>query len=189
MTRLILITHPAVEIDPSKPVDQWIVSKEGWEEVRRLIRKPVWKDVDVIYSSNERKALSVAEEITAGNINIKFPIPFGNDFLREIDRSSTQYVKDYEQAIQQFYAMPQKSYKGWETATDATIRITSVLPEMMKEHVGKTVVIISHGAIGTLLICWLKGINPTIEEDPKKQGCMIDIDWDNKRLLSEWIKY
>lgn len=57
MTRLIYVTHPEVQIVPSLPVDTWLISNEGWKRVDHFVKSPAWKDVNVIYSSTEPKAL------------------------------------------------------------------------------------------------------------------------------------
>ncbi len=191
MTKLIYITHPATQIDPKVPVANWHVSDEGRRQLMRLVEKPFWKEVDTIYSSQEPKALRTAEEINTRIPHLEFPIMFGNEDLGEIDRSSTGVLskEEHEKAIEEFYLHPDESYKGWETAEHATKRTVDVVSNIMADNIGKTVAIIGHGSVGTLLICHLKGIAPTIKEDPRKQGCIVEIDWDKKTVLSKWIQY
>lgn len=191
MTKLIYITHPAVEVQQDIPVNKWHISDDGWKQTMRLVRKPFWAHVDTIYSSQEPKAKSVADEVEAHHVNLKFPIPFGNEELGEIDRSSTGYIgsEGYPKAMEQFYLHPSGSYNGWETAEAATERTLRVISHIMDDNLNKTVAIIGHGAVGTLLICYLKNISPTMKEDPKVPGCLVTIDWDNKKVLSEWITY
>ncbi|MEX2007447.1 MAG: histidine phosphatase family protein [Candidatus Levyibacteriota bacterium] len=189
MTRLIFITHPVVEIDPSKPADQWLVSKDGWKDVKRLLKKSFWSQVDKIYSSQENKAKRVAEEIAENFGNLHFNTPI--TLLGEIDRSSTGFLEreTYDKAIEEFYRYPDKSFKGWETSRAATERIVAVVSEIMKENKDKTIAIVGHGATGTLLACHVKGIPPTIKEDPRVNGCIMVYDWDKKQILSPWEKY
>lgn len=189
MTRLIFVTHPPVEIDPKKSADQWLVSEDGWKEVERLIKKPFWKDVDKIYSSQENKAKRVAEKIAESfeNLHLNTPITL----LGEIDRNSTGFLESdvYDNAIEEFYKNPDISFKGWETAKAATDRIVTAVSEIMKENKDRTIAIIGHGATGTLLACWVKGIEPSFSEDPRRNGCIMVFDWDKKQILSPWQKY
>ncbi len=189
MAQLIFVTHPSVKIDPHKSIDQWIVSEEGWRKVKRLIKKSFWKDVNRIYSSQENKAKRVAEEIADSFENLHLNTPL--TLLGEVNRSSTGYMdrNDYEQAVEEFYLYPDKSYKDWEKANDATKRIVSAASEIMDENKNKTVAIVGHGMTGTLLLCFIKGIKPTRKEGPKNMGCFVKIDWDNKKLLTPWLKY
>lgn len=191
MTRLIYVTHPATHIDQLIPVAEWHVSEEGRRQLMRLVKNPLWEKVDTIYSSTEPKALRTAEEIVARIPHLKFPIMFGNEDLGEIDRSSTGFLtkEEHEKAIEEFYIHPDSSYRGWETANSAIARTMRVVSHIMDDNVGKTVVIIGHGAVGTLLVCSLKKIPPNIEEDPKRQGCIMEIDWDKKTILSKWIQF
>lgn len=191
MTKLIYITHPATHIDPQVPVADWHVSDKGKKQLKHLVEMDFWKKVRTVYSSQEPKALRTAEEITSRIPTLKFPIMFGNEDLGEIDRCASGFLtkEKHEKAIEEFYLHPNKSYKGWETANDATARTMNVVSSIMADNVGKTVVIIGHGAVGTLLICALKKIPPTLNEDPKRQGCIVEIDWNKKAVLSKWVQY
>ncbi len=191
MTKLIFITHPAVEIDPQIPINQWHISQDGQKQIENLLKYPFWEDVDAIYSSQEGKALRTAQQIAAHFADLKSPIPSGVYELHEIDRSSTGVLSKevYDKAIEQFYREPDKSYKGWETADAAKERITKVVTQIMAGNVGKTIAIVGHGATGTLLACQIKKIDPSFAEDPRTNGCIMVYDWDKKTILSPWAKY
>lgn len=191
MTRLIYITHPETVIDPQFPIKQWKISENGWKQVRHLVKLPFWEEVDTIYSSSENKALRTAEQIESHWGNLKFPIPFGNEELEEVDRSATGFLKkdDYEKTMRKFFSHPEKSLNGWETANAATKRTIKVVSQIMEENVDKTIAIVGHGIVGGLLICSLKNIPPTETMLQKRLGSILQIDWDKKRLLSMWVSY
>src|SRR5579859_6356919 len=146
MTSLYYITHPDVDIHPNIPVDQWLVSDEGWKHVDHLIKSPSWKDINVIYSSQEPKALRVAEDIESRIQHLRMPNRLGYSGLGEINRSSTGYLlpEEYQKATEEFYSHPNESYKGWETAIQATERTMFIVSQIMEEEKGKTVAIVGH---------------------------------------------
>lgn len=191
MTKLIFITHPAVDIDPQVPIDKWHISKDGQKQIENLLKYPFWKEVDVIYSSQEGKALNAAQQIKGHFANLKSPAAEGMFDLHEIDRSATGILPKeiYYKAIEEFYQNPDKSYKGWETANAAKERITKVVTQIMEDNADKTVAIIGHGATGTLLACAVQKIEPSFAEDPHANGCIMVYDWDKKTVLSPWEKY
>ncbi|MDO8487240.1 MAG: histidine phosphatase family protein [Candidatus Curtissbacteria bacterium] len=191
MTKLIFITHPAVDVDPTIPINQWHVSKDGQKQIDNLLTLPFWSEVDVIYSSQEGKALNTANKIKSHFDHLKSPAPEGTFDLHEIDRSATGVLpKDvYDKAIEEFYLYPNKSYKGWETANAAKERIFKVVSQIIDDNPNKTVAIVGHGATGTLLACQIKKIEPSFAEDPHTNGCIMVYDWDEKTILSPWTKY
>jgi len=188
MTRLIYITHPETIINPQVPIRQWQISKNGKKQINHLLQLSFWKDMDVMYSSNEGKALHTAQEIENHCVHVKFPMPFGNEDLSEVERIFLR-KKEYENTLKAFYSHPDKSSSGWETANDAAERTIRVISQIMEENSDKTVAIIGHGIVGALLVCFLKKKAPTEQEIQKKLGSLIHIDWDNKKVLSEWIGY
>ncbi len=68
-------------------------------------------------------------------------------------------------------------------------RIAKTVSQIMEEHAGKTVVIVGHGATGTLLSCQIRKIRPSFAEDPHSNGNVMIYDWDKKEILSPWSKY
>ena len=189
MTRLIYITHPETVVDPHLPIKQWQISENGWKHAMRLVKRSWWQEVDVIYSSKENKALRVAEQIADHWEHLK--LPFGNEELEEVDRSAAGFLKteDYEKTKGEFFSNPLASSNGWETADAATKRTMKVISQIMEENVNKTVAIVGHGLVGSLLICSLKKIPPAETMLQETQGSIIEVDWDKKKLLSMWISY
>ncbi len=80
--------------------------------------------------------------------------------LGENDRSSTGFLKpdEFEAVADEFFTNPEKSVRGWERAADAQRRIVRAVSsiEQQDRSVGN-VAIVSHGAVGTLLYCYLMG--------------------------------
>jgi broad specificity phosphatase PhoE len=187
MSTLIFVTHPDVDVDPSRPRSEWTLSTKGFEELQNLIAKDFWGNIKSIFCSKEFKASQVAEKIAEVH-NLKV---IKIDGLEEINRESTGFLPEekYRLAIEDFYIHPADSYKGWETAYEATERIKECVNRLVKESEDSYFVIIGHGMIGSCLSCWIKGIDPTFNEDNGISSSYITIDWDNKKIIHDWEKY
>jgi broad specificity phosphatase PhoE len=150
------ITHPNVAISPDAPVTQWPLSDLGRKRMRICLQQPWVTDLTAVYSSTEQKAIDGAE-ILSCHLGIRFVcVPQ----LGENDRSSTGFLPpgEFEAAADQFFAMPEASFRGWERAIDAQRRIVEAIERLLTlEETSGAVAIISHGAVGTLLYCALAG--------------------------------
>lgn len=187
MATLIFVTHPHVNPDPQKPREEWELSEQGKQEVKRLLQKPFWKNIKQIYTSKENKAYSVAQAIAdLHDVEIKKV-----DGLEEIDRSTTGFIDEekYRLAIEDFYLHPADSYKGWETAYEATKRIKSCIDNIVQKDPDGYIVFIGHGLIGSCLSCFIKDIDPSFNNDNDILGSYLEFDWTNKKVICDWTKY
>jgi len=107
-------------------------------------------------TSEEQKAIDGAE-ILGNFTGLTFQcVPD----LGENDRSSTGFLEpaEFESTANQFFAFPEESVKGWETAIDAQSRIVKAVKSIVcTDTTEGSIAIISHGAVGTLLYCFLSG--------------------------------
>lgn len=187
MTRLIYITHPSVEIDRDKLPHEWSLSDKGRQEMAGLLVLPLLSDAQIIYSSTEPKASEVAQAIAE-----RYHLPFTQEKdLGEADRTATPFLplEEYMAAIQECYTAPDKSVRGWETHRHMLERNAAVLEKIKREHAGQTIIIVGHGGAGTVMKCYIKGIEPDFAEDPKQTGCYFLADLDQSEILQDWVKY
>jgi broad specificity phosphatase PhoE len=110
--------------------------------------------VDRLYCSTERKAVDGAEIL--GSV---LDLPFeGVQELGENDRSATGYLSsaEFEATADAFFARPNSSVRGWETAISAQSRIVNAVGQILAVDTGAgNIAIVSHGAVGTLYLCHL----------------------------------
>lgn len=187
MKKLFLITHPDVVIDPSQPIDKWVLSKKGIDRAKALMTGTFWKDVSVIYTSTEPKAKTVAKMAAQ-----KFNIPiFEKESLVEIDRSFTGFLPydEFMNTVMNFFKRPDESCRGWETARTAMKRISSCVEGIMKKSHEEDIVIVGHGVTFALLLCYVKSIEPSFGLCQDGVGFISEIDWEKREIISSWRKY
>jgi broad specificity phosphatase PhoE len=184
------VTHPQVVMDPNVPVPMWSLSPEGEERARRFARHPLVRGVRTIVSSTERKAIELAQALAVG---ARAPFTTEHEF-GENDRSSTGYVpaERFEQLADAFFARPDESVEGWEPARDAQARIAGAFEAAIALHdVTRPIAFAGHGAVGTLLKCYLTGREIARREDQRvagnpKGGNVLVIRLSDQRLFGDW---
>ena len=168
MALLIFISHPEVVVDPAITVTEWGLSDTGRKRAQQFANSGLLSNVTAFWTSRERKAQEAAEIIAAHRgMSVKT-----DEKLGENDRSATGYLPPpkFEAAADAFFAEPDVSFQGWETAIDAQIRIETAVRDIIASHTGGDLAILSHGAVGTLLYCALAGLKISREHDQPGQG-------------------
>ncbi|MDX8353325.1 histidine phosphatase family protein [Cognatiyoonia sp. IB215182] len=147
------LSHPQVVQDPDVPVPQWKLSVTGAARIEALAASGALADTNVIYSSTEVKAVEAAALLAAALDRPHHMIAE----MGENDRSSTGYLPGpaFEAAADAFFAHPDQSYRGWETARAAQTRIVQAVDAVLCRHPNQNTLFVGHGAVGTLLYCAL----------------------------------
>ena len=112
--------------------------------------------ITAVYCSTEQKALDGAALLAA---YLGLPVSQVAD-LGENDRSATGYLSapEFERVVDQFFAHPMVSIRGWEPAAVAQQRIVRAVTGLMaQEAAAHAIAIVAHGGVGTLLLCALAG--------------------------------
>lgn len=187
MPILHFITHPEVVIDPMVPVPEWRLSPEGIRRMGLAFDRPWMSRLGSVFSSAERKATDAARLI-ADRFHLS-PVTIGD--LGENDRSATGYLPkaEFEAVADVFFAQPEMSVRGWERAVDAQRRISAAVDRVVAEAPGNgDIAVVSHGGVGALLLCHLKGIPINRAEDQPGAGggCVYSFDLKSRTLLSGW---
>jgi broad specificity phosphatase PhoE len=186
MTIAYFVTHPEVVIDPSVPVPEWPLSSQGIRRMMLMLEQPWVGGVRAVFTSSERKALDAAQ-ILAHHLSLS---PVVSADLGENDRSATGYLPkaEFDAVADRFFARPDESVRGWERAIDAQSRIVRGLNRVISmAPADGDMAIISHGAVGALLLCHLKGVPISRTEDqPAGGGHVYSFDITSGRLLSGW---
>jgi broad specificity phosphatase PhoE len=168
--KIYFVTHPDVVIDPTIPVPQWPLSARGRSRMRHLLSQDWIPHVTAIYCSTEQKAIDGAAILSEA-----IGMPFHQvAALGENDRSAIGYLPkaEFEVTAAAFFTRPSESIRGWERAIDAQARIVGVVEHIVSTAPGTgPIVLVSHGGVGTLLLCHLKGVAISrTEEQPGAAG-------------------
>lgn len=185
-TRIYFITHPDVVVDPSIPVPRWPLSERGRERMRSLLGCPWIREISAIFCSTEQKAIDGAA-ILAEHLGISYETV---EPLGENDRSTTGYMPrdEFRKIVEEFFAHPHESVRGWERAVDAQARIVKAVNDVAARADKATIAIVAHGGVGTLLLCHVKGvpISPTEEQPGTTGGNYFVFDCDPTKLIHGW---
>jgi broad specificity phosphatase PhoE len=138
--------------------------------MRSLLSQDWLPHVEAIYCSAEQKAVDGAAILAEAR---GLPVHCV-DALGENDRSATGYLpkREFEATADAFFAQSSKSIRGWERAIDAQTRIIGAVERLVSTTPGTgSIVIVSHGGVGALLLCHLKGVSISrTEEQPGSTG-------------------
>lgn len=180
------ITHPQVKMDPDVPVPRWGLSDTGRERAVQAARRPWAARLGRIVSSDETKAVETAEILAAA---AGVPVEILAN-LHENDRSATGFLPppEFEKAADAFFAFPEASFRGWERAADAQVRIVSAVTKILDAHdPAVPIAFVGHGGVGTLLRCHLMGAPIARDRDqPGGGGNLYRFALANRAVSCDW---
>jgi broad specificity phosphatase PhoE len=151
------------------------------------LRQPWIPDISAVYCSTERKSIDGAE-IVAEHLSLHIT-PVAE--LGENDRSATGFLpsQEFESVADAFFAKPETSVRGWETAADAQARIVkAVISIADSDQSPGLIAVVSHGAVGTLLYCHLaeEAISRRWDQPPNNGGNFYPFQIGPDRVFSWW---
>lgn len=151
------LTHPQVLIDPALDVRHWSLNAVGRARVAALAAGlGALRGTRRVITSAETKARDTATPLAAA-LGVE---PEIRPAMHENDRSATGFLPpaEFEQVADAFFAHPTASVRGWETAQAAQARILSDLRACLAGPQSGDLLLVGHGAVGTLLYCALAGL-------------------------------
>lgn len=153
--RALFVTHTEVVIDPAAPIESWPLNEVGRRRMAGFAEALAGRGVTAVWSSAERKAQDGAG-IIAARLGLE---PRIEPLLHENDRSSTGYIAppEFWSVVGEFFARPDASVRGWETARAAQARIVLAVQRVLDAEPEGRVVIVSHGGVARLLASHLNG--------------------------------
>ncbi len=182
------LTHPEVVIDPETPVGKWGLSEKGHSRVQflALSASRVLSGTRSVISSGEVKAMEAGAPL-AKAMRCRFEIHQG---MHENDRSSTGYLprEQFETMADAFFAEPHVSVKGWERAVDAQARICRAVEDALRHAPAGDILLVGHGAVGTLLLCATDGraIDRCHDQPGDGGGNAFTFSRDDRKIVQDW---
>lgn len=171
--------------------EKYILSVKGEEQSRKLSKNQELDNIDVLWSSSYARAKATAKYIAYRN-NIKINIDSSLDErkLGNLEDLSI-WMQDKTVGVVQAY-LEDKKWKAreGESCEEATKRVTLFLQKILKENVGKRVVLVSHGALITFLLTNWCQLNEKIELEFNdkvieiKEPSITRLTFDNQKLLN-----
>ena len=158
MANLILVKHSLPEIIPGLPARQWHLSEVGRALCKPLADKIYSYSPEVVVSSIEPKAQETTQ-LVANQLGLAFQTVEG---LHEHERNNVQGLgkAQFELAVADFFKYPQQLVMGEETANQAHERFAAAITSLLENYVGKTIAVVAHGTVITLLVARRLGIEP-----------------------------
>ena len=188
--RALYVSHPQVNMDALMPVPLWGLSERGRQRAQAFAARGVVPFGANLFSSAERKAVDLAEILaTAIGTSVVTDHAMG-----ENDRSATGFLPPalFESTADRFFAEPETSVDGWERAIDAQQRIVrAVAIALVTVPAGGVAVFCGHGAVGTLLKCFVDRRPIARSEDQRRLAdpgggnCFV-FDLGAEKLYCDW---
>lgn len=185
MSDVLFITHPEVVVDPATPIERWGLSARGVERMRVFAASADVEGVCEVWASGETKA-SEAAALLGERLGLTVRV---DSELGENDRSATGFLPpdEFERTADAFFARPEESVRGWETAAAAQARIERAVERILAQRSGEgDVAIVAHGAVGTLLLCATLGRPITRDLDQPFQGHFWRFDAGTMEVRHPW---
>jgi broad specificity phosphatase PhoE len=184
MSRLIFISHPEVVVDPQTDVRQWRLSDIGLARMTAFVGRSDVDEVRSIWTSGETKAIEAANVLAQ---RLRMPIRIDKE-LAENDRGATGYLPrdDFERLADAFFAEPERSVYGWERGIDAQRRIVRSVERIIRARGAGDVAVVSHGAVGSLLLCHYQKRPISRAADQPFQGHYWQADLAEMTVLHPW---
>lgn len=175
------LTHAEVDVEPAAPIETWGLSAVGRARADGAADVAWNAGVRRIVSSTEVKAIETAA-VLARAVGV---VPTRDAALGEIDRSATGYLPfaEFDGVVDGFFAEPERSVRGWERAVDAQARIVAAVRRLGADG---DVTIVSHGAVGALLLADLRGEPISRGLDQPGMGSVFTFDPRAWRATGGW---
>jgi broad specificity phosphatase PhoE len=146
MSKIIFFRHAKTAIDLKKK--EWELSEEGKRETREMIQPEGFKGVDLIITSEEKKAIQTAE-ILNEKLQKEIIETMGLEELHRKGKMITSKQR-YEEIVKKVLEEPQYRFQEWETSAEALKRFESAIKKLKEKYSEQTILIVSHGIVLTL---------------------------------------
>ena len=163
----------------------WTLSAVGRKRVHALAEAGWLSGTTEVIASGEVKAIETAE-ILAAALGLTAEI---REAMHENDRSATGYLPppEFEVMVRDFFAAPAVSVRGWEPALAAQARIVREMEAVLDRTGRGDVLVVGHGAVGTLLFChYAKVAIDRAHDQPAGGGNYFTFLRHDRRVLHPW---
>ena len=169
----IFFRHALTKIDLSKPADKWTLSKEGMEKAKEILTSKEFNDVDIIYTSTEKKAIQTAYYLSKKQDKEIIADSRLNELNRGHEFIDTKY--EYENTVAKVFSQMNSRVGKWEAANSALTRFQKAIEEIDRKYNDKKILVVSHGIVLTLY--FVKLLELPSNELFKRWKSLLFCDW------------
>lgn len=137
------LRHGKTKVDANTPISQWLMHPTGAEQAQQLAETDVFKDIEIIITSTEQKAVDTAQPI-AQKLGLEIQqVPE----LSELDRDKGGFMpaEEYEEMAQQALTNLHVPAGNWESAQHALDRFSAAVQKIDSTYTNKKILIVGHG--------------------------------------------
>ena len=171
--------------------EKYILSVKGEEQSKKLSENTELNNIDVLWSSSYARAKATAKYIANRNsIEINIDDRLNERKLGNL-KDLSSWMENKTIGVVQAYLLDKKwKAREGESCEEATERITLFLKEILKENMGKRIVLVSHGALISFLLtnwCELNEETKLVFNDKIieiKEPSITKLTFDNKKLIN-----
>ena len=146
MAKIFVVRHGETEILSNLPSDQWKLKDGSFDVIKTMLKEVDITDTRVIYYSPLAKSKQTAQNISE-ILGLSLE---ERQCLREVERYFSFVEKEiFETRLAEYFYGDND--RNFESIGDARDRIISCLKSLIAGSPGKSILIVSHGMIITLL--------------------------------------
>jgi broad specificity phosphatase PhoE len=184
--KLTLIRHSTTKPTSDIPICQWGLTNEGVKLADKLSVNHLIKDLDVIYSSLQTKALETALIVAKPNaIAIKT-----HPDLTEISSFTIKFLGDeFDIKLKQYFDNKISRINGGETYKEALSRFDRALTDIVdqeKENKVDNIGVVTHGYVLSFFTARYCNLGAWEVHEKISMPDIATFDWEMKKLIKFW---
>lgn len=185
LMKITLIRHSKTDVKPSTPITLWGLSRDGIDKAHTLATDEMVKDIDVLYSSLQTKAIETMVHLAKPNA---IPMRTHKDLTEITSFTNKFFTGDkYLQQIEHYYDGTIDRIAGGETIEEALDRFVSALEEIASLESGaKNIGIVTHGYILSFFTGKYSSLSPLEVHHALQQPDIAEFDWETKTFTKMW---
>ncbi|MDQ3076185.1 MAG: phosphoglycerate mutase family protein [bacterium] len=175
-----LIRHSKTKLEKDIPNVLWNLTEEGVELAQQLSLKQEIKDVNVLYSSLQTKALHTSILLAKDNY---IPLKTNPD-LTELTSITQNFIENFESEVKKLYYGETERINEGESIKEGLLRFNHAIEEIVKvEKDASNIGIVAHGNILSIFSAQFIDMSPYEIHYIIKMPDIAILDWDSKKFI------
>jgi len=184
--KITFIRHSKTAVKPEVPIPLWGLSEIGISKANELSEQDTIRQLDVIYSSLQTKAIETMLLLAKPNL-----IPMKtHEGLAEVSSFTNGFEANediYMKQVEQYYSHEIDRIDGGETINEALTRFMNALESIVtNESVTANIGIVTHGYILSFFTGKYSDVLPLTLHHSIQQPDIAEFDWESKSFTRLW---